>query len=124
MEFLPARSDSKNVSAWKQKYNTPILNITNTAYGGKDFNFSMYLNESESSNCVNTTVSIDSDKANGTLMINNTWMNLTTGKSYLDTFGLWMWVDLDCDYTQWSLWQPTWSFRACCEGCDICDGDV
>ena len=54
VEFIPRRPTSKNVTPFGQTSKYAMLNITGDNFGGKDYNFSMYLNESDS--CVNLSV--------------------------------------------------------------------
>lgn len=52
LDFFPATPTSQDVTPFGQTGASPILNITTTNYGGA-LNFSIYLNESEPSSCVN-----------------------------------------------------------------------
>jgi len=71
LEFIPSTPTTKNVIPYGQDSTRPILNITNLGYGGKNANFSMYLNESYS--CVNLTISTSDNKTAGILLANSTW---------------------------------------------------
>jgi hypothetical protein len=119
IEFIPSTPTSKNVTPYGQQSNKPIFNITNLGYT-KNFNFSMYQNETNS--CVNITVSTSYNKSAGYLL-SNAWTELYNGSSYLTTKGLWFWADFSCNQSSWRLWNPDWSFRACCDGC-TCDTTV
>lgn len=118
LEFIPKSSTTKNVTPYGQDSTRPILNITNLGYGGKNANFSIYLNESYS--CVNLTVATSNNKTAGTLLVNSTWNDLSTNTSYLSTNGWWMWADYQCTYSGWRLWEPLLSIRGCCFNCDVC----
>lgn len=274
IEFLPSRVNSKNVTPYKQRSNIPIINITATNYGGKNFDFSLFkfeTDQAEPTGCVNITVRDNNNKSNGFIyqenansfifnetwqisnkpflydrlwdndlyaistvgnigiyqfnytkpdnvlntsllriqdahadspvpipeevnltipsscwnydndtlifrvtsdfdgsdadgttnskwdcfngswinmrtkqfnlflgeeamwwsygpIINDTWNILNKDSLYLDNFGLWMWADYECDYSNWFLWSPTWDFRACAVDVDVCSeensGDV
>ncbi|GAG21844.1 unnamed protein product, partial [marine sediment metagenome] len=116
IEFIPDTSTSKNVTPWKQTSSTPIINFTSTAYGGKTLDFSVLMNDSES--CINTTITDANNKTAGSLLVLNTFVNLTTSKSYLTTFGMWGWDDYACSTSaSWDLFDPWYYLRACCQNC-------
>jgi hypothetical protein len=119
IEFIPGTPTSKNVTPYGQQPTKPIFNITNTAYT-KNFNLSIYQNETDS--CVNITVSTSYNKSAGYLL-SNVWTELYNSSSYLTSKGLWFWADFYCNQSSWQLWNPDWSFRACCDGC-VCDTSI
>jgi len=121
-EFIPNTPTSKNVTPYGQTSDDPILNITPQAWDNL-FNFSIYLNDSY--NCVNLTVSTDNSKANGSIVTKNSWSEHKWNQTETSpTFGLWFWSDYYCSgTTQWYLWQPYLSLRACGVG-TICSADV
>ena len=110
LEFIPKSPTSKNVSAYGQTNSTPILNITNYGYGGRNTNLSVYLNQTSS--CVNLTMSLNNNKSAGTI-INSSWINLVNNKNYLNTTNIWMWADYRCSYNSWKLFNPYLYFRQC-----------
>ncbi len=114
LEFIPDTPTSKNVTPYGQT-TTPIMNITNYGYGGKDINLSVYLNETLS--CVNLTMSLTENKSDG-FIINNSWQNLID-LSYLGNTNIFMWADYECSYTSWYLFNPYLYYRQCCKDC-IC----
>jgi len=119
LEFIPIKPTSKNVSAFGQSSSTPILNVTNYGYGGKNTTLSVYLNYTV--NCVNLTLSTTSDKTSG-ILLNDSWQNITN-LDYLDTLNIWMWADFECNYTNWQPYIPDLYFRQCCEDC-YCSGVI
>ena len=120
LEFIPKSPTTKNVTPYGQTDSRSIFNITNYGYGGKESNFSIYLNESHA--CVNLTMSTTENKTDG-FVLNSTWKDYFTNFDYLESQGLWMWADYNCNYTTWKLWEPDLLFRNCCEGC-VCSEDV
>jgi len=120
LEFIPKGPTEKNVTPYGQSALRPILNITSYGYGGMVSNFSVYLNETHS--CVNLTMSTTDNKSAG-FVLNATWKDYFTDFDLLDSQGLWMWADYGCNYTTWKLWEPTFSFRNCCEEC-ICSEEL
>lgn len=74
------------------------------------------------SNCVNTSVNINSTKST-TPITYNAWNTLKPDIDYLNNTQLWFWLDFGCNYNTWNLWQPDYYFRACCDGC-ICSEDI
>ena len=120
LEFIPNNPTSKNVTPYGQTDSRPILNISNTGYGGMQSNFSTYL--SETHGCVNLTMSTTENKSDG-FILNNTWIDLFTNFDYLEFNNLWMWADYECNYSVWQFWEPDLSFRNCCEDC-VCSEEL
>jgi hypothetical protein len=121
IEFIPSSPYSKNVSVYGQNYDTPILNISNRNYAGL-MNFSVYLNESYS--CVDLKIGITGFVNESVSFTNNSWIELVSDLSVDSNFGLWMWADYNCTYYNWRLWDPSFSFRACYAGADLCGLEV
>ena len=116
IDFYPWSPTAKNVTPFGQTTNVPILNITATNYGGKNFDFYMKINKSI--NCANistNTTNIDNDD-----YLSTTWKNISINTSYESEIDIWMWADLSCDYSYWSLWNPEFKMAACCDNCDVC----
>jgi len=66
LEFIPASPSSKNVTPYGQSATKPIFNITMLNYGGRNMNWSIWLNETSS--CVNITASPTSNKTDGQVL--------------------------------------------------------
>jgi hypothetical protein len=64
-EFIPATPTSKNVTPYGQTRSTPIFNLTNYNYGGKNANMFMLINETHS--CVDLYASSNSTKPSSNL---------------------------------------------------------
>ena len=122
LEFIPPTSQSINVTPYGQTSIKPILNITTYNYGGKNMNFSVYMNESIG--CVNITISTSVIKGEGTQLENNTWTDLFTDVPYLNESKLWMYMDYNCSETGWRRFYPILYFRGCGVDVDICDKGV
>ena len=122
IDFFPPTPTTVNETPFGQSTIIPIINVTNYAYGGKDFNFSMLLNVTN--DCVNITTSNTSSKLFGTQLENVTWHEIFANLDYENSQGLWMWADLGCSYTDWQFWEPYYYFRACCSGCDVCSTET
>ena len=120
LEFIPNSPTSLNVTPYGQTNSTPILNLTNYGYGDKNANLSVYLNDT--STCVNLTISTTWNKEDG-VQLNNSWNELDSATVYLSTNNLSMWADYDCDYQNWTLFNPYLYFRQCCDGC-ACSTEV
>ena len=118
--FTPTSPNEKNVTPYGQTLNTPIFNITNYGYGGKNVNLSVYVNDTLS--CINTTISLTQNKSDG-VIVNSSWIELDTNISYLNATNISMWSDYNCSYSNWQLFDPAFYFRACCDGC-ICAEEV
>ena len=114
--FYPKSSTENNTTPYGQSSTTPILNITNYGYGGKNATLSILQDDMLS--CVNTTISLDNNKSNGWLITDN-WTELTN-MSYLDTVDIYLWADYNCTYYTWYLFQPNFYFRQCVDG-GVCD---
>ncbi|RLG81165.1 MAG: hypothetical protein DRO40_10105, partial [Thermoprotei archaeon] len=108
IEFIPKTPSDKNVPAFGQTWEQPILNFTVLAYD-KPVNLSIKINETFP--CVNLTASSTNAKSEGR-MLNGSWFTFATNLSQFDTASLWMWADFDCSYAQWYLWNPEFYFRA------------
>lgn len=121
LEFIPRSRDDKNVTPYKQNSFTPIFNITSQSYGAKNFNYSIYINESFS--CVNMTANNYFNKTDGDFLQNSTWVNITEDAAYMSETDIWLWADYDCNFTEWRIWQPLISLRACCTDCDVCSNN-
>jgi len=111
MEFIPRTPTSKNVSMFGQTLLKPGINITALQYGTRDFNFSIFLNESDS--CVNLSHATVGTVTNKTFFSIASWNSIKVNVSSLDEFGVWFWDDFSCNETNWRLWEPTFGFRAC-----------
>lgn len=120
LEFIPQTPTSVNVTPFGQTNSRPILNFTSYSYNNINSNFSLYLNEQHF--CVDLTIGVTSNKSEGFTNISK-WMELFE-LNYLNTSGIWMWADYDCSFSQWTLWQPNISFRACCDTCIVCSEEV
>jgi len=129
---LPANIDSidfyayspvvTNIEPFGQSSSIPIMNITSEAYDGPGINFSVLLNQTHS--CVNMTIQPNSTKVSNNVMANYTWTTMKSNLAEGSSFGLWMWVDMNCNYLNWQTWEPIRHYRACCVGCDICSEDL
>ena len=122
LEFIPRSPTSKNVTPYGQSGSTSILNITNYGYGGKVANLSIYLNDTETNQCVNLTMSLDNNKSNG-YQIREYWTDLNKSLDYLESVNIWMWADYNCDYSTWRLFDPYLYFRQCANN-TICSEDL
>ena len=111
--FNPTSPTTKNLKVYGQTDSTPILNITNYGYGGKNATLSVYLNDTLS--CVNLTLSLDNNKSNG-YVLNSSWQDLAN-MSFLDTEEIYLFADYSCSYSNWRLFNPYLSFRQSCVGC-------
>lgn len=122
IEFLPKSQTSKNVTPFKQTNTTPIMNITMKNYGGPG-NFSIYLNESFS--CINISYNFNGDMSQKTLWINSSWINIKNNMNSSDNFGIWLYLDYNCTFTNgWNLWYPDMYFRGCYTNTDICSTEL
>lgn len=117
IEIIPRTSVAKNVTAFGQLDTVPLLNITMLGYGGLQANFSIYFNETHS--CTNLTYHTNGTKANGTLASVG-WNVIDTNVTYQENIGIWLWADLNCNYSAWRRWQPQMGFRMCANG-SLCD---
>ena len=118
--YFPATSyTDTNVQPYGQTSTQPIWNITNYGYGGRNATLSLYLNDSV--DCVNTTLSLDGNKSNG-FFVNESWVNITT-LEYLETADIYLWADFECNYSQWVVFQPVYTFRQCANE-TICSEEV
>ncbi|MFW6310987.1 MAG: hypothetical protein ACOC1K_02000, partial [Nanoarchaeota archaeon] len=121
IEFIPGSPTEDNVSAYGQTEDTPILNLTNYGYGGKKANLSVYMNDTEDTNCVNITLSFN-NKSNG-YQLNESWIDLNKSMDYLESTEIWLWADYECDYSNWRLFKPHLYFRQCANG-SVCSTEV
>lgn len=121
LEFIPPTPTSINVTPHGQTSTTSIFNITNLGYGGKESNFSVYLNETHE--CVNLTLSTTSNKGDG-ILLGPAWTDIYVNFEFLENFNIWMWADYSCNYSTWNLWEPGLFFRNCCEDCDVCTEEL
>lgn len=122
LEFIPRTPYSKNVTPYGQKRSNPIFNVTTNNWGGRNMNFSIWINESYS--CVNLTAATSFNKSAGTLLTNNTWHSFASNQTNQSEIDIWFWADYDCNYTTWMFWEPEIAFRGCCYNCLVCDTDV
>jgi len=81
----------------------------------------MYLNESESGSCVNLTFDDANTSATSSVIVAQTWTDITNNQSLDESSSMWMWADYQCSYAYWSVWGPDIDLVACCYDCDICD---
>ena len=65
LEFIPKSPTAKNVTPYGQTNSKPILNITSYGYGGKNTDFSTYLNETHE--CVDLFISTNNTKPKASL---------------------------------------------------------
>ncbi len=63
------------------------------------------------------------DNKSAGFLLNATWRDYFINSSYLESQGLWMWADYECNFTTWKLWEPDLFFRNCCEEC-VCSEDL
>ena len=122
IEYMPNTPTDKNVTPFGQKLTRPIMNFTSQNYGGKTFNFTILINDSNT--CINDTVSLTNNKSEGKLLVANKWINFTDNIDYEDSFDMYSWADLQCTGLYWDWWAPYYYFRACCTGCDVCSDDI
>jgi len=117
--FSPSTPTSANVTPYGQSSNTPILNITNYGYGGKNATLSIYQNDS--SGCVNTTISLNNSKEYG-FLLEESFIDIAN-LSYLDNASIYLWSDYNCSYDTWNLFEPQYYFRQCVDG-GICSTEL
>jgi len=110
--FQPSTPNSVNVTPYGQTSTIPLFNITNLGYGGLDATLSAKINSSL--NCVNTTMSLTSDKTDG-IVLNETFQDLTN-LTYLQTVNASFWADYACDYSNYTLYNPSLFLRQCVVG--------
>jgi hypothetical protein len=110
LEFIPKSPTSKNISAYGQSNSTPILNITNYGYGGRNTNLSVLISQTNS--CVNLTLSLSNNKSAG-YILNTSWTNLLGNIPYLNTTNIFMWADFNCSRNNYTVFQPNIYFRMC-----------
>jgi len=110
--FNPGSPTAQNVTPYGQNILTPLLNITNYGYGGKNATLSVYMNDTLS--CVDTIMSLTGNKEDG-IIINNSWQDLAN-MSYLETVNISMWSDYNCSYSDWHIFNPSIYFRQCVDG--------
>jgi len=120
--FYPWGPTATSVEPFGQSSSIPIMNITSEAYDGPGINFSVLLNQTHS--CVNMTIQPNSTKVSDNVMTNYTWTTMKSNLAEGSSFGLWMWVDMNCNYLNWQTWEPIRYYRACCVGCTICNEDL
>lgn len=114
--FVPASVNDTNVTPWGQTSTVPIYNITSFARR----NFTTALNMNETISCLNITASNDSTKDNGTVL-NTTYQQINTNISTNQSFGVWMWEDLDqCNATAYRKFVIRINTLACCSRCYPC----
>lgn len=121
LEFIPQSATAKNVTPYGQRSNNPIFNITMYNYDTYGANFSIHSNDTHS--CVNMTASETYNKSDGYQLYAN-WTTIFSNISVDEHNGVWMWSDYQCNYSNWTFWEPELSFRACCVGCDVCDNST
>ena len=117
--FAPGKPDSVNITPYGQTPTTPILNVTNYGYGGRNATLSIYQNGT--SNCVNVTMSLDNNKLNG-FLLNESFIELTD-LSYLEAADIFLWADYNCTFDTWHLFEPQYYFRQCVDG-GICSTEL
>jgi hypothetical protein len=85
-----------------------------------NLNISSLINESFS--CVNLTFSNSSSKDDGFDVSENpnVWADIITNQEYLNNFGVWMWADYNCSFTEWNFWEPDIYLRGCGVGVSNC----
>jgi hypothetical protein len=107
--FAPISPTAQNVTPYGQTSDVQIIDITNYGYSDVNATLSIYVNGSNP--CVNTTLSLDNVKSNGTI-INESWTELAN-LSYLETTPIFLWSDYNCSYDNWYLYEPQYIFRQC-----------
>lgn len=117
--FAPNRPNAVNVTPYGQTTITPILNITNYGYGGKNATLSIF--QDNVSACVNITMSLTNSKDDG-IILNQSFIELTN-LSYLESIDIYMWADYDCSFATWHLFEPNYYFRQCVDG-GVCSTDL
>lgn len=115
--FLPTSNNSKNVTAFGQTMNTPMVNITGAAQD-KGFLVAVVLNSSWS--CLNITVSNTSTKTDG-LLTNSAYQQICNITTVTGNCGNWGWADLfSCNATANKYIQPDLKWKSCCNTCMSC----
>jgi hypothetical protein len=120
IEFIPRTTQAKNISAQGQTSSIPLFNFTPKNYG-RIANLSILMNGSIS--CINVSIS-NNATTNKVRLFNYTWVDLFGNVTYLQPKSLWMYADYNCTSSSWQLWNPEFSLRACCSGCDICSTEL
>lgn len=117
VDFYPRTVTSKNVTPYGQTNAIPIFNFTTNNFDSYPYNFSIYLNATNS--CVNLTASNSSSKSTGA-MLNSSWVRIQNNIVDGTNPKVWLWADLACTSATWKVWDPVWYFKACCSECQIC----
>jgi hypothetical protein len=113
IEFIPKNSTQKNVSAFGQSSNTPILNITMLNYE-RNSNLSIKVNYTNS--CMN--ISMNTTWNLGSAMLaNNTWNNIILNQPYGTKLNLYLWSHYNCSGSSYGLMNPEIYIRGCCVNC-------
>jgi hypothetical protein len=110
LEFIPSSPTSRRVQPFGQTPAKPIFNITGLNYGGKKFNWSVSVNETYS--CVNLSFANVGDY-NQRQDASSNWTTLLDNITLGESAGVWIWADYNCNFTNWRLWEPNISMRAC-----------
>jgi len=114
LEFIPKTPTSKNITPFGQTTNTAIFKMNNLAYGGKNYNFSIYINESMS--CVNISAGNSSNSTLKILLTPTNWTYLSNNITYLQPHNIFLFADYSCNSTTgWRLLKPKIYLRACAE---------
>lgn len=121
IEFIPSKPNSSDVEPYGQFNNSPILNITALNTGGKNMNWSAYLNETDS--CVDLFFNTEWNVSTATKMNDAGWIEFATNKAPGDYWNIYMWANYSCSDDTWRVWYPEFFFRGCCVTC-ICDNST
>lgn len=112
--FTPRTNSSKNVSAFGQTVIKPILNITNTNYGGRNMSLAIRLNETFA--CLNITWSQNNTKTNN--LLNTSWTTIKNNSQYLERTNVWIWADLNnCNANDRRILNPQLQIDSYCTDC-------
>ena len=118
--FDPTNQNATNVTPYGQTEEVPLFNLTNLGYGGRNATLSFYVNDT--SDCVNTTISLTENKSDGQL-VSDSWVEFTN-MSYLETVNISMWADYACSNDDfWFVYNPFLHPRLCVDG-GLCSEDV
>ena len=121
LEFIPRTPTTQDVPAYGQTSISPIINITMRNYGNDTADFYIIVNETL--DCTDVYVNNNSNISNST-QLQSDWINTESNLAESGNTKIWLWTDYNCSFTNWLLFNPSISLRACCSNCDICDEDL
>lgn len=114
IEFIPSNSTAKNVTPFGQNNLTPILNLTNLGYGGKNANWSLYVNDTNA--CISLTLSNTNNKSTG-YTVGEYWTEFQNNTNFLSNTSVYLWADYTCTpQSSWTTFNPFLLFRQCVLG--------